>query len=161
MSWVIVTTRAASEEVAEARLRQHGYRCYLPRHRNRTGALVPLWPRYFFVADWRGWPQWTVPGEPRLLKVGGYAACMWDRDIQIIRDREQAGAFDDPMPVTRGGKRTDIGPGDAVELDLLGERLNAVLERLTDSGKAVVRVLMFERQTTLTVSQDALRATAS
>lgn len=164
-SWVIVATRPSSEYTAADSLRRAGYRVYLPQRKVhlaswRLGALTlrPLWPGYLFCHDWRGWPEQQVEGEPRLLKRSGEVVSMPRGDVALIRDRELSGAFDDPLPGSKSLKRTDIVAGDSVTFDFGGRDIPGVLDELSDDGKAILRAILFGRETVIRdVPQDSLR----
>lgn len=162
--WVIVVTSSSSEELAATSLRRAAYRVYLPRRKVRLATtkpqfgLRPLWPGYLLIHDWRGWPEQQIEGRPRLLKSGGNTVEMSAADVAVIMAEELSGGFDDPLPQTGPQRRTDLAIGDTVEFDRFGERVLAVLDRLSDNGQAVVRTLMFKRETLHTVPAETLRA---
>lgn len=157
-AWVIVITKPSAEEVAERSLRQAGFRVYLPRYRRemrphgtaRRGkpSMRPLFAGYLFVQDWHGWPDEVINGTAGLMKSAGRNVEISEHDIAHIWDREKAGRFDEaPPPRARRAKRDDLSIGDNVEIELLGVRVLGVLDDLSESGKAVVRALMFNRET--------------
>lgn len=167
-NWVIITTKAASEDVAERALRQAGYRVYLPRFRkllrphgsDRRGqpTMRPLFTGYLFAHDWHGWPDTPITGVVGLMRQSGRVVELLDADVMRLWDRERALHFDDVPSPRSHTRRTDLAIGAAVEFDLLDQRIEAALVDLTDSGKAIVRGLMFARESTWTVDASTLRA---
>lgn len=161
-----------SEEIAERSLRQAGYRVYLPRYRkemkphgsDRAGkpSMRPLFVGYIFVHDWHGWPLDPITGIVGLMKSAGRNVELADEDLARIWAKEKLGSFDElPTPRAKQGRRTDLPIGGTVEFDLHGERVLAVLDELSDSGKAIVRGLMFNRETVLSIPAETLRVVAS
>lgn len=152
--WVIVITKASQEEVAERAFRQAGYRVYLPRYRreiyphghSRKGrpSLSPLFAGYVFVHDWHGWPSEPISGTIGLLKVASGNVVLQDGDLAMIWEREKAGAFDLLPPPN--ARMHNLSLGENVEFDMHGEAIMGELEALSDTGKAVVRGLMFNRE---------------
>lgn len=152
--WVIVITKTSQEEVAERAFRQAGYRVYLPRYRrevyphghSRKGrpSLSPLFTGYVFVHDWHGWPAEPILGTTGLMKVANTNVSLSDADLALIWEREKAGAFD-LLPPPNARVR-NLSLGESVEFDMFGEKVIGVLEALSDSGKAIVRGLMFNRE---------------
>lgn len=156
-SWVVVITKPMAEEIAERSLRQAGFRVYLPRYRKemrphgsaRRGkpSMRPLFAGYLFVQDWNGWPDDPINGTIGLMKSAARNVEIAETDIVRIIDSERAGEFDEmPSPRSRRAKRTDLTVGDTVEMDLLGVRVLGVLDDLSESGKAIVRAMMFNRE---------------
>lgn len=168
-AWTIVICKSSQEEAAERSMRQAGYRVYLPRYRKEmrphgntrrgTPSMRPLFTGYLFVQDWNGWPEMSISGVSGLLKTASSNVLLQDADVMVIWEREKAGQFDElPAPRSKAARRTDLKIGGSVEFDLHGERILAVLEDLSDSGRTVVRGLMFNRETIYRVSADDLRA---
>lgn len=167
-NWVIVITKPSAEEVAERNLRQAGYRVYLPRYRklmrphgsDRRGqpSMRPLFAGYLFVHDWHGWPDVPINGVIGLMKSAGRNVEMVDVDIARIREREHSGAFDEAAAPRSRTKRSDLQIGSIVEFDVFGRRVLAVLDDLTDGGKANVRGMIFNQETTWTVDAADLHA---
>jgi hypothetical protein len=157
-----------AEETAERSLRQFGYRAYLPRYRRlllphgrdrRTAtAIRPLFTGLVFAQDWRGWPPITVIGTIGLLKVAGIIASISHADIELMQKKELACSFDDiPRPMMRG----NIRPGDDCEVDISGSRIMAVLDELSDSGKAILRANILGREVKLHADADDLHAVSA
>ena len=168
--WTVLETKSMAEEVAERSLRQSGYRTFLPRYRRvlrphgrlrqTTSALRPLFPGLLFVADWRGWPDVPISGTVGLIMVRpGVPAKLPDVDIALIMERERAGEFDEVQYARGSGLviRSDITPGDAVDIEIFGTRVMGVLEELTAAGKAVVHAMVFGREVRTEVDADALQ----
>lgn len=166
--WVLVITKPSAEEVAERNLRQAGYRVYLPRYRKllrphgseRRGycSMRPLFAGYLFVNDWRGWPDIPINGVLRLMQSGGRNVEMSFGDVERIWQQELSGRLDEAATPRSRTRRTDLQIGETYEFDMLDERVNAVLSDLTDSGKAIVRAMMFGREIPWTVDAADLRA---
>ncbi len=162
--WTIIQTKAAAEEIAERSLQQHGYRVYLPRFRKllsphgreRRQAMVmrPLFPGVLFAQDWRGWPISPVVGVAGLMLARpGVPARLAEADVELIMLRERAGDFDE---VWGSGQRTDLRPGDQVQVDINGSQVLAVLEHLSGQGRAVVKMLLFGNLVTTELAASSL-----
>lgn len=172
-SWAIVRTLPQAEEAAERSLRQVGYRAYLPRYRklllphgrDRKPATVlrPLFAGIVFAQDWRGWPQQSVTGTNGLLKVAGNTAKLAAADVDIMRRKEWDCEFDDIKRPPSGGVviRDDIKPGDDCEVEMFGQRVMAVLDELSEDGKAVLRVAILGREVRTEVAAEAIHAVSA
>jgi hypothetical protein len=171
--WVIVETKALSEDPVERGPRLAGYRTYVPRYRKLlaphgswrqgTTSMRPLFPRLVFAQDWRGWPARLIAGVRGLVQARPGVTRLADQDVTLIMAREYAGEFDD-MPHQYGsGKymRDDIRPGEEVEIKLFGRNVLAVLSELTPNGTAIVEALLFdERRVRTEVDAGSLRKVA-
>lgn len=167
-NWVICLAKPSSEELAERNLRQSGYRVYLPRYRkmlrphgsDRSGkpSMRPLFTGYLFVSDWRGWPEISINGIAGVMRVAGRVVELVDADVRAIRNHEDDGDFDEAPTPRSSAKRTDLVVGDGVEFDAMGSRIMAVLDDLTDGGKAIVRGMMFGREVRWMIDAHELRA---
>lgn len=169
--WIVIITMSGGEDKCERALHEAGYRVYVPRYRKKIqphGAdrkakpvMRPVFEGYVFVHDWRGWPdghQILKAGERMMMRPGNRPVELKNVDIEVIRRREIEGEFDQiETPRGKELKRTDIEAGDPVELELFGNR-QAVLEELTDDGKAVVEMMWFGRQLSVKVKADDLEA---
>lgn len=66
-----------------------------------------------------------------------------DADVQVLWDAERTGAWDEvESGYGRRRKRTDLAPGQEVEVVLFGDRIRGVIERLSDTGKAILKDIM-------------------
>jgi hypothetical protein len=167
-AWAIVRTHPQAEDVAERSLRQVGYRAYLPRYRKLllphgrdrrpATALRPLFVGIVFAQDWRGWPQHTVSGTNGLFRVAGTTAKLSHADIEIMQRKERQCEFDDIKRPPSGGVviRDDIAIGDDCEVEMFGVRVMAVLDELSDDGKAVLRATILGREVRTEVDADAI-----
>jgi len=169
-TWVIIETKPSSEEIAERSLRQAGYRVYLPRFRKLLSPhgrdrrpisqLRPLFSRLLFAQDWRGWPEQSIVGTIGLMHLRpSVPATLCDADVEVIMLRERAGEFDEVKAARGSGLviRSDITPGDTVDIEIFGTRVMGVLDELTAAGKAVVHAMVFGRQVRTEVDADALQ----
>lgn len=155
-AWAVVMTR--SEDLTARDLLRCGYRVYLPRYRKvlwphgadrrPTSIMVPLFRGMLFAQDWRGLPKHQpIGGEPRLMSAyrGAGTYKLADEDIGIIRERENACAFDEVLyPIGPGMGfiiRDDIPEGTQVEFEQLGTRIVGELQGLSDNGKAFVNTV--------------------
>lgn len=169
-------TKPMAEEQAERSLRQAGYRVYLPRYRKMlrghhrpgwraAGALSmrPAFTGYLFVQDWSGWPLTPVNGIIGLMMDGNSRPqAMSTADIDEIRVKEWEGRFDESAPPAhRKEKRTDLNPGDEVEFVLHGERIIGILDGLSDNGKAIIKAMMFNRESRHHVPADEVTLAAA
>lgn len=158
--WVIVATRANCEFAVERGLRETGYRVFLPMARRfirphrgpQRACMMPLFPGYLFASDWNGWPQHqTLSGVIGLLRdAAGNDLRLGDADVDAIYRAQSS--HDVPW---RQQARADLAVGDRVHLDI-GFGVDGWIESLSDSGKAIVRSMMFGRETRFEVPQNAL-----
>ncbi len=169
LAWVVVCTRPMSEELAEKALRQVGYRVYLPRYRkvlhahgsSRRGvrSMRPRFPGYLFAETWIGWPNESIRGVIGLMRVAGSPAQISDQDIHKLMGKEWRGEFDDEYDPMTHKRRFDLIPGQAVTLELGGQRLEAIIDDLDENGKAIITAMIFGRATRLSnVDQRELEA---
>lgn len=150
--WVVVVTAPAAEDLAERSLRQSGYRVYLPRYRRPMWphgtarqpqpVMRPLFTGFLFAHDWHGWPNdRRIAGTVGLMHSAGRIVEISDRDIEIMWSAEKSGQFDElPPPRT-------LRVGDTVSMQVHGVEVLGVLDGLSDNGTAVVRALIFNRET--------------
>ena len=170
--WVVVVTKPSAEEIAERGLRQAGYRVYLPRFRKlllphgrtrrQVTSMRPLFSRVVFAQDWRGWPEMSIAGATGLMRSRPSGpARLSDDDVALILQRELSGEFDE-IEHARGASRvrSDIKPGEAVEIEAFGAHVLGVLEALTSDGRALVEALLFSGRVRLSVDADAIRRVA-
>jgi hypothetical protein len=172
-TWAIVRTMPQAEEVAERSLRQVGYRAYLPRYRKLilphgrerkpATAMRPLFAGIIFAQDWRGWPLQSVTGTNGVMKLAGITATLSHADIEIMQAKEIACEFDDLKRPPSGGVviRDDIKPGDECEIEMFGQRILAVLDELSDTGKAVLRATILGREVRTQVDADAVHSVSA
>lgn len=158
--WVIAETEAGRDEVAERSLRREGYRVYLPRRRvvlyphgnNRraTAIMRVLLPGYIFVQDWRGWPKNALQGtRGTLVKFGSQIASISALEINQFRQREDAGDFDDLLP---GHKCDHLKIGSKVRaFDGPFAGFDLLLSELSDNGRAIVKLMVFDRPTSVDI----------
>lgn len=151
-SWVIVQTR--TDETSAHSLHKTGYRTYLPLYRKALGEtrhrgsiMRPLFGGIVFVQDWHGWPKQTILGALGLMRCGTNNVHLDDSDIAILQQRERSGEFDDPMHHATRSRRPDLAEGQDIAIDLLGNRILAVIEDLSENGRAIVRNLLGIRMT--------------
>lgn len=164
-SWVIVCTNAVDR--TEVDMLRIGYRVYLPRYRRRLSphgadrriatAMRPVFAGMLFAQDWRGWPQASISGEPRLMRAirGGNPATICDGDVALMQRREREGAFDDvsyPAGLAKPPMRTDLKIGQTVTAERFGDRIVAVLEDLSENGIAIVRWALLGRENRTTIA---------
>lgn len=153
--WAIVQIRSGSEEAAEKRFRQSGYRPYLPhyrklisphgRNRKPTPVMRPVFTGLLFVQDWRGWPILAIPGSMGLMPAsGGRKAQLSDDDVAKMQAKERAEEFDKGLrPPTNGiMTRDDLAIGDTVEFEISGRQILGILEDLSPNGKAIIREMI-------------------
>lgn len=172
-TWAIVRTIPQAEEIAERSLRMAGYRAYLPRYRKLilphgrerrpATAMRPLFAGIVFAQDWRGWPPHIPVGTNGLLRVAGNTAKLPDQDIEIMQAKERACGFDDIKRPPSGGVviRDDIKPGDECEVEMFGQRVMAVLDEISDAGKAVLWGLILGQRVRITTDADAIHAVSA
>jgi len=92
------------------------------------------------------------------MRSAGRVVELVDVDVRAIRNHEDAGQFDEAPTPRSTVKRTDLSVGDSVEFEVMGRRVMAVLDDLTDGGKAIVSGMMFGRTVKWTVDAHELRA---
>lgn len=149
--WTIIVTKPGAEEIAAKSIRQAGNRSllltyrkiYWPHGRDRPYALrmLPLLPSYVFVQDWRGFAQ-PVSGTVGPMRMSGEIAVMGDEEVMGLWRKEMAGAFDEPRPGDKRARRPDLTIGGAVAFDFHGSRIEAIIEGLSGSGKAIIRNML-------------------
>jgi len=149
--WVVVVTKAAAEDVAERALRQAGYRVYLPRYRrpmwphgaarSPQAVMRPLFTGFLFAHEWHGWPAIRVAGTVGLMRSAGRIVEITDQDVALMWQREKSGLFDELPPPQA------LRVGNKVGMRVHGVEVLGVLEDLSENGKAVVRAMIFNRET--------------
>lgn len=168
--WAILIAKSNAEIVAERALRQAGLRTYLPWYRKliephgreRQSALVMrlVFPGIIFVQAWPGFYR-PLTGVDKAMPSyrGGPPATMNDSDIDILMRREREGAFDEAKP-PRGFRADQLTIGSRYRIDMFETSIGAVLEELSPNGQALVRIMIFGRETIAQVDAYALRDVA-
>ncbi len=127
--------------------------------------LRPVFAGFLFIQDWRGWPDHRahhIVGVIGLMRDpadrGRGAARISDADIAKIIEHERCLGYDEiKRPPARGSVlREDLEVGDIVEAEISGIPVPAVLESLSKSGQAIIRALIFGRDTPFTVEAETL-----
>lgn len=160
--WAVISTRPAQEERAEAKLREAGYRVYLPRQSKilrgvrivdgrrvrcrgaGSTILVPLISCFLFAELHPG--QWIEPDRIghrwEHWRHNRQRAFVSSDAIEILREEERKRmSFDDrpnAAPFTDGQEiEREISPG---------YRVSAVFKRLKSADVAIISAMMFNRQ---------------
>lgn len=147
--WAVVVARHGAELLAAERLREAGFRTYLPLMRvvlsgHRHGArgqvvLRPMIPPYLFAELHPG--QWIDPG-PRDLWRQWYKP--WDRErgfvsdeaIELLRESE---AREGEVVAAAKLPRSEIGA--AVSADVGGVRIDGIVRKLSGSDRLIIESL--------------------
>lgn len=176
-AWVIVQTRTRCEDIVAQGFLNAGYRSYVPRqrvltwphgqHRKAAATMRAIFSGLVFVQDWRGWPDkrdHPISQVVGLMMAAGVPAKLSGDDIAILMDRERRGLYEPhaPRPPANGVVLPDaLTVGDAVEYDLAGTAIEAVIDELSASGRATIRALIFGRQTKMQVDAAELRTVSA
>lgn len=174
-AWAIITTRSMCEDVVERGLWQSGYRAYVPRfrkviqphgtQRKPAATMRPVFSGLVFAQDWRGWPTQPISHVIGLMKStrSGGLAKLSGQDVRFIMDRELAGLFDKMARPPSNGTltRDDLVVGERVEFDLSDNVMQAVLDGLSDDGRATVRSMILGRWVKTEVDADTLRVVSA
>ncbi len=161
--WHIALTEPGSDRLATTALRNRGYLVYRPiEPRQVRGAVrwVSMLPGYLLVIDtpadnWR-WLRIT-PGirtHRCLLQSSGGYATLSDETIRLIRHMEQElatvqiDAPDDP--------RKGFAVGQSV--GIVNNLIEGVINALDDRDKAVVKILLFGRESFVKIPYSELTA---
>jgi len=147
MRWYAVHTRPCAEAKAVENLRRQGYPTYLPRHRRwvrharrRAIVLRPLFPSYLFVGidravmSWR--PVLSTIGVAGMVRGGDEPIPVPGAIIDLLRQRECDGAFDELTPASR------LKPGDPVRMN--DGPLATLVGRLAAAGEDERVVILFD-----------------
>jgi hypothetical protein len=172
-TWAIVRSRTRCEDIVAQGFLNAGYRAYVPRFRVLTwphgaqrkpaATMRALFSGLVFVQDWRGWPQDRISQVigPMPSPQPGIPATLSGADIAVLMDRERLGQYDlhAPRPPANGVVIPDaLKLNDAVEYDLAGTVIEAVVRDLSPSGRAIIEGLFLGRVTRMTVETSELRA---
>lgn len=175
-SWAIIRTRIRCEDVVERGLRENGYRAYVPRFRvliwphgakrKPAATMRALFSGLVFAQDWRGWPREPISQVIGLLPSSrnGIPAALSGTDIAVLMDRERLGQYDiyAPRPPANGVVIPDaLKIDDAVEYELAGTVIAAVVRDLSPSGRAIIEGLFLGRVARMSVETSELRAVSA
>lgn len=109
MTWLVVYTAARAEYMAWCEMIGHGLDAYYPLfkrrlHRKGGGTIMsPLFPRYIFVKQLNPWfAASCFKHVHHVLAIDGVISIVPDHVIENIKQRQQAGEFDErPEPKRR------------------------------------------------------------
>ncbi|MBL8676854.1 MAG: transcriptional activator RfaH, partial [Alphaproteobacteria bacterium] len=98
-SWFVAHTHPMKEQIAEKHLREQGFDVYLPRFkkmrrhaRKVEEVLIPLFPRYLFVAMEMEAIHWrcinSTRGVSYLLQNGGLPAEVPKQIVETLKEKE-------------------------------------------------------------------------
>lgn len=177
-SWAIVRSRSRCEDIVERGFQAAGYRAYVPRFRVLTyphgaqrkpsATMRPLFASLVFVQDWRGWPdirQHRISQVIGLMPSSriGLPATLSGADIAVLMDRERLGKYEPhaPRPPANGVVVAHVHIGDQVEYELAGQLIEGVLQDLSESGRATIRIAMMGREVDVPVQAAELRAVSA
>lgn len=167
-NWGIVAARIGLEEFVEDRLRQSGYRVYLPRYRKilqgirigddgrrircrgpGTPVLRPLLAGFLFAELHTGqWLPRDIADRWRHWRWNNARAFVSEAAIERLRQVEGEGQFDE---VRDDGVRAGLRTGCAAEAEIAGQRLAVVVDDLSDPDRVIVQAMMFNREIPLIV----------
>lgn len=178
-SWVIVRARSRCEDIVAQGFLNAGYRAYVPRYRvllaphgaqrRPIATMRALFAGLVFVQDWRGWPDRR---EHRISQViglmpgmrSGSNATLSGRDIATLMEHERIGAYEPHArrpPANGLVLRDDLQVGQAVEYDIAGTVVEAVVMELSPDGRATIQAAMFGREPVFKVDAGELRAVSA
>lgn len=166
--WAVVSARIGLEEFVEGRLRQAGHRVYLPRYRKilrgiridekgrrvrcrgpGTPVLRPLLGGFLFAELHPGeWLLRDIADRWRHWRWNNDRAFVSEAAVERLREGEGEGRFDE---VRSNGLRAGLRPGCSAEAQVAGHRLSVIVDDLSDPDRVIVRAMMFNRETPLTV----------
>jgi transcriptional antiterminator RfaH len=160
--WFVVQTQPHAEAKACAHLRRQGFQIYLPRYRKRRRharrietVLVPLFPRYLFVAIDRMTQRWrciqSTVGVSRLVCNGEAPAIVPPRVIDDIQKRE------DESGIVRLDLRPRFAPGDPIRV--VGGAFSECLglfEALADCERVAILLDLLGRKVKVMLNDDAI-----
>ncbi len=137
MSWLVAILEPGRDHLAERSLHRTGWRTYFPRYAKQLtfklnengkrsgcrhgGEIVsrPLFPGYGFV-EWHTDQQWRVMEEANgvlgFLMKDERPAVLSGEIIEELRERVNAGEFDQHRPSRKAIVRTDLEPGTMVRM---------------------------------------------
>jgi transcriptional antiterminator RfaH len=161
-NWFVVQTQPHAEAKASAHLMRQGFRIYLPRYQKRRRharrvetVVVPLFPRYLFVAIDRMTQRWrciqSTVGVTRLVCNGEEPAAVPPQVIREIRQRE------DETGLIHLDLRPRFAPGDRVRVvggafsDCLG-----LFETLVDCERVAILLDLLGRKVRVMLNDDAI-----
>lgn len=162
MTWLVVHSKARSEEQAAEHLARQGYEVFLPRLRQRKRrqnrwqwVTGPLFPRYLFVNVRLGEQDTaairSTVGVLTLVRFGQELVPMPAAVIDYLRQHE------DPAVGARSEDDWPHRPGDVVEI-LEGPfaGLTGVFQMPRDEDRVALLVQLLGRQNTVLVEREAL-----
>jgi transcriptional antiterminator RfaH len=162
--WYAVYTRPHDETRALGHLLRQGYPAYLPRYRTRISharrhqtVLRPLFPRYLFAGIDRASMRWrpilSTVGVADVVRAGDGPAPVPSEIVTAIREREEAGGFDqlNPRQSLRLGDLVRVTAG-ALE-DMVGR-----LVELRDQDRVVVLLELLGRAVRAQLRAEAVEA---
>lgn len=171
--WAVVAARNGFEEFVESRVRQEGYRVYLPRYRKMlrgirigedgrrvrcrgpgTPVLRPLLAGFLFAELHPGqWLPRDIADRWRHWRWNNARAFVSEAAVERMRDVERQGSFDE---VRGNGLRSGLRVGGAAEVEIASQRMACVIDDLSDPDRVIVRAMLFNRETSLSVKADDL-----
>jgi transcription antitermination factor NusG len=113
VSWWVVQAEAQREHLTRLLVMRLGYQTYAPRIKHR-GRIAWLFPTYLFVQAVERWyPILWTPHVVRLLMTGDRPACLHDKIITAIHNREKGGFVRLPSagPRLKKGQNVRISNG--------------------------------------------------
>lgn len=144
MNWSVAVTAPNSEQRAIRNLQRQKFECYFPRCEER-GRLMPLFPRYIFIAIKEQWHSilGTI-GISSLLLSNGKPALLGDEVISDIRAREDANGIVKLSEHFVVGQRLNVTEG-------LFAGCNGIYLSMPSSDRVVVLLSLLGRKVRVTV----------
>jgi len=115
-----------------------------PMHARWVETERPLFTRYVFVGFSVGFPAWHLVHEvddiERVVSSRGMPLRIPGAQLEVIHDREMAGAFDEDARPRR--RRARFAEGDRVIVDVLGVEREAIVQQASPrAAKLMLEVL--------------------
>lgn len=163
--WHVVMTKPQAERVAKQHLENQGFEVYLPwamsEETDRFGhpklSVRPLFARYLFVRFDPTFDRWrcifSTIGVDKMLMAGERPAYFPDRDLDVIRLREENGF----IKLGAEAEACRFERGQAVRVVGAKADIDAVFLEPVDRNRAAILVTLLGRESRQTVTLLSLR----
>jgi len=158
MSWVVVKTRSRQEQKASDRIIQNGGETFLPKIMEKTGIVIPLFPRYIFVFIQSHWRYLlSTIGVTGIIRSGGGEgpAIVDDKIIEKIRLRQNQ----DGIVVLPKKNRFDQGQSIRITTGCFEGKIG-LYQGATSFERETVLLTLMGRLVPISVSESSIVAAA-